>query len=91
NLYVPFLTKAERATSDDIVRHLERFVRLGAQDHICLGADFDGCDRLPDDLSGLSQMGSLYRRIAAEFSTKLADAVFYRSAEQFIHKYIRNQ
>lgn len=88
NLYVPFLTGQPNASSADVLRHLEHLLKLGAQNHICLGADFDGCDRLPDDLNDLSGMGSLYRRIAARFSTKLADAVFYQSAEQFIHKYI---
>lgn len=88
NLYVPFLTTRERASSDDVLRHLEHLLQLGAEHHICLGVDFDGCDRLPDDLNDLSEMNTLHRRIAAQFSLKLADAVFYRSAEQFIHKYI---
>lgn len=88
NLYGPFLTDRAHASSHDVLRHVEHFLRLGAQRNLCLGADFDGCDWLPEDVQDLSEMESLYRRMEEHFSTKLADAVFYRSAEQFIHYYI---
>ena len=53
NLYVPFLTQEPRASFDDLRRHLEHFLELSGEGHLALGADLDGCDRLPKGFSGL--------------------------------------
>lgn len=59
NLYVPFLTEQPRASFDDLRRHLDHFLELGGEGHIALGADLDGCDRLPTGFSGLDDYEAL--------------------------------
>ena len=59
NLYAPFLTQAPRASFDDLRRHLDHFLELDGQGHIALGADLDGCDRLPEGFSGLDDYNQL--------------------------------
>ena len=59
NLYVPFLTEQPRASFDDLRRHLDHFLELGGEGHIALGADLDGCDRLPAGFSGLDDYEAL--------------------------------
>ena len=59
NLYVPFLTQEPRASFDDLRRHLDHFLELGGEGHIALGADLDGCDRLPEGFSGLDDYNRL--------------------------------
>ena len=59
NLYAPFLTQAPRASFDDLRRHLDHFLELDGQGHIALGADLDGCDRLPEGFSGLDNYNQL--------------------------------
>ena len=59
NLYVPFLTQAPRASFDDLRRHLDHFLELDGEGHIALGADLDGCDRLPEGFSGLDDYNRL--------------------------------
>mgnify|MGYP004732314715 FL=1 len=59
NLYVPFLTQEPRASFDDLRRHLDHFLELGGEGHIALGADLDGCDRLPEGFSGLDDYAKL--------------------------------
>lgn len=59
NLYAPFLTQAPRASFDDLRRHLDRFLELGGEGHIALGADLDGCDLLPEGFSGLDDYNRL--------------------------------
>ena len=46
-------------TFDDLRRHLDHFLDLGGEGHIALGADLDGCDRLPAGFSGLDDYEAL--------------------------------
>ena len=59
NLFVPFLTQELRASFDDLRRHLDHFLELDGEGHIALGADLDGCDRLPEGFSGLDDYAKL--------------------------------
>ena len=47
----PFVGKA--------VKNLDHFLELGGEGHIALGADLDGCDRLPTGFSGLDDYEAL--------------------------------
>lgn len=42
NFYPPFLNDGAKAGISDIIRHIEHFMALGGEDHIGIGADFDG-------------------------------------------------
>ncbi len=59
NLFVPFLTQELRASFDDLRRHLDHFLELDGEGHIALGADLDGCDRLPEGFFGLDDYAKL--------------------------------
>ena len=59
NLFVPFLTQELRASFDDLCRHLDHFLELDGEGHIALGADLDGCDRLPEGFFGLDDYAKL--------------------------------
>ena len=52
NLYPPFLRENEDAGIPDIITHIEHFFALGGEDNIGIGADMDGVDKLPRDVSG---------------------------------------
>ncbi len=52
NLYTAFLGNAP-VTLNDAVRHVQHFLDLGGEGHICLGGDLDGCDSLPQDFDGI--------------------------------------
>lgn len=58
NLYTRFLS-AGRATMDDVCRHMAHFCELGGVQHVALGGDLDGCERLPDGFSGLQDYEAL--------------------------------
>ena len=47
----PFVGKAGK--------NLDHFLELGGEGHIALGADLDGCDRLPTGFSGLDDYEAL--------------------------------
>lgn len=65
--FVPyFITSAERATIDDVVAHLQHLREVMGIDHVGLGGDYDGVDRLPDGLADVSGYPRLLDALAAE-------------------------
>lgn len=73
------------ATSEDVVRHIDHYMELGAQDHLCFGCDFDGTD-LPSDIA---HVGDLYkvadRLIALGYSNEQIENIFWKNAYSFFH------
>ena len=62
NLYTGFI--GERATLDDACDHIFHFLELDpAGTHIALGSDFDGCDPLPEGITGVQDYGNLAKRL----------------------------
>lgn len=65
NLYAPFLNESGTATYDDVRRHIDRFTELGGQHHICLGADLDGCDTLPQGFKDITSVNDMAKHLIA--------------------------
>ena len=62
NLYSNFL--GENPTVDTVCNHIFHFLDLSGSDrHVSLGADFDGCECLPDGLSGVQDYPNLAERL----------------------------
>ncbi len=60
NFYPCFLTDNAKATVDDLAHHIERMYRLGGEDFVAMGTDFDGFDDGELDIKHLGQMEILY-------------------------------
>ncbi len=73
----------QNASIDDIVRHIDRYMELGAQDHLCFGCDFDGTD-LP---VGISHVDDLYRvadkLVTHGYCNELVENIFWKNAYAF--------
>lgn len=63
NFCPDFLSESGRAGIDDIVKHIEHFMSLGGENHIGIGADFDGIERLPEEISGVQDMYKVFDRL----------------------------
>jgi membrane dipeptidase len=78
------------ATSEHVVRHIDRYMELGAQDHLCFGCDFDGTD-LPSDISNV---GDLYKiadlLIQRGYSAEQIDKIFWKNAYTFFQNQFTN-
>ena len=78
------------ATSEDVVRHIDRYMELGAQDHLCFGCDFDGTD-LPSDITNV---GDLYKiadlLIQRGYSAEQIDKIFWKNAYTFFQNQFTN-
>ena len=79
NFYSPFLSNTH-ATVDDIVDHINYIRCMGGKNNIAFGADFDGCDKLPDGINSVSDIPELYPLINDP------EPVFYNNVKRFLLK-----
>lgn len=89
NFYPWHLTGKETALCEDVIRHIEYIASVAGEDHIGIGADFDGIEVHPADLEGVQHMdrvfnGLLMRNYSEGFIRKLAGENFMRMLEQVL-------
>jgi membrane dipeptidase len=56
----------DRATLDDVVKHINHAVEIGGVDAVGLGSDFDGIDCAPEHLAGVQDWPNLTRALLEE-------------------------
>lgn len=87
NFYVPFLTAGLTATVDHLVAHLEHFLSLGGENTVAIGADWDGCDRLPEEIRTIADVSVFRERLLQlNYSEDLIHRLFYQNAADFLQK-----
>lgn len=85
NLYAVFL--GERPNVDTLVAHLEHWLDLGGERNISLGADLDGCDLLPEGITGLQDMDRLWERLLQRnYSEGLLRALFFENLMRVVRE-----
>ncbi len=90
NLYVPFLTTAERADFSDVKRHIDHFLDLGGAHHLALGGDLDGCDLLPDGFTGVDSYNDLGAYLAAcGMEEEQINHIFNNNAVHFVLRHLQ--
>lgn len=60
NLYADFIKTGGKADINDVIRHIEHFMGLGGENHVGLGADFDGMDRTPEGINGVQDLNKIF-------------------------------
>ena len=58
NLYSVFL--GDSADLDTVEKHIEKFLALGGENHLGIGADFDGMDKMPLGIEGVQDVPKLW-------------------------------
>jgi len=85
NIYSKFLTKSGEATTDDIVRHIDKFLELSCEKNLALGCDFDGCDSLPKEINDVRDMEKLYNELLRRnYNENLICDIFYNNLYKFL-------
>ncbi|MBQ7760679.1 MAG: membrane dipeptidase [Clostridia bacterium] len=69
---------------DQILKHIEHFLKLGGKSNICLGCDFDGVDTLPQGIRSVSDLSKLFEKIKLTFGDVIAKKIFFDNAYKFI-------
>lgn len=89
NFYTYFLNNTERATLDDVIKHIEHICSVTGEDHIGIGTDYDGIECTPDGLEGTHCMSFLFDRLAqlnfsSAFIEKFSGLNFLRVIKQIL-------
>lgn len=84
NFYKAFLNdRPSRASMEDILRHAEHFLGLGAEGVLALGSDFDGA-QMPEDLPDVSGIPALYELfLRKNYKESLVEDIFFNNAAKF--------
>ena len=87
NYYTRFLRDGGApCTLDDLYRHIEHFLELGAGDCLALGSDFDGAET-PDCLSSPARVAEAYGALLARgLSREALDGIFWKNALAFFRR-----
>ena len=78
-----------KAVIDDIVRHIRHAVEIGGVNAVCLGSDFDGMTRYPEDLPNPSKLQDLCAALGkAGFSENEVERIAYRNLHDYIVSFL---
>lgn len=67
-------------TAETAVEHIWHFLALGGAKNVCLGADLDGVDALPERMSGIEDMEQIYEiMLRRNLTEDIARDVFYNN------------
>ena len=74
-------------TVSTVVDHIERYLELGGERHICFGGDLDGIGEMPSPMEGVQSMGLYYEEMAKRgFSDALISDIFCGNAQAFFRR-----
>ena len=68
----------------DILKHIEHFLKLGGEDNIAFGADFDGMVELPDGIGDFSSYKAFCETLKKEFSFEIAEKIMYKNVMRIL-------
>ncbi len=77
--YSHFLNGTNKIVTEDIINHLEHLIKIGGEDVVALGSDFDGMD-CELFLKGASQMQILAEAIIKRFGFSVAEKICFKNA-----------
>ncbi len=84
------LTKEESCTIDDIARHIEHYLELGGERTVCLGADLDGVEKLPQGINSASDLYKIAEKLGRiNYTDDLIKNIFYANARNFIFLWLK--
>ncbi|XP_069187531.1 dipeptidase 1 [Procambarus clarkii] len=73
SFYNHFLTCSEQASVKDVVAHINHVRKIAGVQHVGIGADFDGVNKLPEGLEDVSRYPHLFAELLADSSWTLDD------------------
>jgi len=87
NYLIYFLREGdpEHAGYEDVARHIDHILRLGGENIVALGSDFDGA-RVPSSFSHVGKLSGLYEYLCGEFGVALTERIFYDNALDFFER-----
>ena len=85
NFYKLFLEKDCKNGIDAVIRHIDHFLKLGCEDILAVGSDFDGAD-MPDDIKDITAVLDVNRAVCENFGAEVARKIMFENARKFFEK-----
>lgn len=86
----PYHLAEKTADTGDILRHIQHYLSLGAQDSLCFGCDFDGVEYLPSDIGGIGDIHKIRDAlISNRIEERICDKIFFNNANEFFKRNIK--
>lgn len=67
----------------DLIKHAEKMLKLGGEDHIAMGGDLDGIVSVPKGFRDIGSFADIHSMFASAFSPELAEKIMYANAARF--------
>lgn len=80
NMYASFIRDDDVCTLDDCADHIEHFLSLGGAKNIAMGGDLDGCERIPDGMTGSGDVYKIADKLAERgVKASVIEDIFYNN------------
>jgi len=84
NMFADFIGSQD---IDGFLRHIDHVLAVGGERCAAIGADFDGCDRLPNGINGIEDIAKVYdAMLQYGFGKQLANRVFWGNLMEVVKK-----
>lgn len=85
NFYKLFLEKNCKNGVNALIKHIDYFLKLGCEDVLAVGSDFDGAD-MPDDIKDITYVPTIKQNISKCFGENIANKIMFENAKKFFDK-----
>lgn len=85
NFYPLFIDNTLTSSIEDLLPHIDHFLKLGGEDVLAIGSDFDGA-KMPKHMRGICDIGYFYQLLVTRYGTKLADKIYFQNAYDFMKR-----
>ena len=71
----------------NIIKHIDHFLKLGGENHIGLGSDFDGVSYLPSGIRGVESMKDIITAMKNHgYSNKIIENICFNNFFHILYK-----
>ena len=90
SLAIQHIKGKQNVTSEDVFSHIDHYAEREGIEYICLGCDYDGIERAPQDLQNISMIENLAEcMLRHNYSEDYVKHVFYENARRFMNKHLK--
>jgi membrane dipeptidase len=83
NYYTDFV--GGNGSLEAVADHIDHFIALGGAKHVALGGDWDGCDHLAGDMTGVQDIPCLWDTLARRgYSQTVLEDIFYNNLKRVL-------
>lgn len=87
NYYPLFINGTMTGDIEEILMHIDHFLKLGGEDVIAMGSDFDGA-KMPNHMQGIQDIGYLRDLLTKKYGSRLSEKFCFKNACRFCSQWL---